>query len=136
MTFKNYIEEKLAELLEPPVKRSINQKELEELEGLRANQARLKKELADTEAALKGLESSIIGRLKMPGTRIYGRLTATVQEVAGASHPRYKEELLKHMFEVHGVAPEVTERDVQGRWPGEARERVFIGPKPAPKEVK
>lgn len=134
MTFK--IEERLQELLVDRVKRSINQKELEELEALRVRQTELKKELADTEATLKGLESSIIGRLKVPGTRIYGSLTATVQTVRGPSHPHYKEELLKHMAEEHGLAPEVVERDIKNRWPGEERERVFVGPKPIPKEVK
>lgn len=131
----NNLGKELAELLDSTQKKSVGQKELELLQRLRFNQARLKRELADAEAAAKGLESSIMGRLKA-GARVYGRLSATIDKVPGPSHPHYKEELLQHMQEAHGIAPELTEREVQNRWPGEERERVVVAPKQGPREVK
>lgn len=128
--------EKLAAILNPSLKRSINESELQQLQWQRGAVETLKNDLKKNLAELEALENSLIARLKA-GARIYGKLTAVVDSVKGPSRPHYKEELCQHMLAAHGQDPAVTETEVQQRWPGSPVERVAVSPKQQSlKEVK
>lgn len=117
-----------------PRSKSVQQRELEEVERRREEVRCLRAQLRDAEAAVAQRERDLIERLKA-GAAVRGRLAAVVSTVAGPSCPSYQEELLAHFEQSHGVARELVLAEVRKRWPGKVSEKLVIAEKGGPKKV-
>jgi hypothetical protein len=113
----------------------ILEEELTELSRERERVLALAHDLEQARAHLKQVEDDIVQRLHA-GARVLGALTAVVETVAGRCAPSWKEELLAHFEQAHGLHRAFVEVEVRQRWPAEPHEELVIGPKPGPKPMR
>jgi hypothetical protein len=112
-----------------PAPATIKEAELLELSEKREEYRELQKQLKTAESSCKALENDLINRLQA-GAKVQGKLTAVIEEKAGASRPPWKTEYLDHMEHEHDVNRVAEEQRVQLKYPPDPTERLVIGNAP------
>ena len=93
----------------------ITQYELEAIEATRREKSALTAKLRDVEAALAQRERDLMEKLTS-GARIeQGKLGATVEQKT-VCNPSYKDELVAHFEQSHGLDGKLVEEQVRKRW--------------------
>jgi hypothetical protein len=108
----NWTQEKKMRVRKPA---PISQVDLQVIEDLRREKENLSHTLKEVEAQLAARERKIIEGLAQ-GVRVRaGRLLPVVEEKTICS-PSYKEELIAHFEQAHGIDGKLVEQQVQARW--------------------
>jgi hypothetical protein len=93
----------------------VTQHDLAEIERLRAFKAQLSVELTTIGALLETRETQVMQRLT-GGARVQaGELVATLGEKT-VCNPKYKDELVAHFEQSHGISGKLVEEQVKARW--------------------
>lgn len=109
--------------------KSIEEAELRALEKLRAKRAEAKARLEALEVQVQATELSLVLRIQ-GGAGFRGRLVGFLERGTGPSRPHYKEELVAHFEQAHGIAGALVVAECHRRWPGEPTVRLVVAPKP------
>lgn len=70
-------------------------------------------------------KTELIEKLKA-GAVVLGEKKLAVIVKQNAACPKYKEELLTHMYEHHGIDPTLTLNEMHKRYPGKEREELMV----------
>lgn len=111
----------------------ITQSELAVIEALRREKANLTSTLKEVEAQLAQAEYSVLWRLT-DGARVQdGELRPYIGEKIQCN-PSYKDELLAHFAQAHGIDGKLVEQQVRARWTT-VKEVLNIAHQPSIKSV-
>lgn len=99
----------------------ITEEELAAVQALRARREQLGRELGAIQAQLTAREDDLVAKVQA-GARVRGALTA-VLDTKVVCNPSYKDELVAHFEQAHGVNAALVEEEVRKRW---RREKIVL----------
>ncbi len=93
----------------------LTQVDLQVIVQLRREKANLTSTLKEVEAALAQREHEVMEKLNDGMACRPGELFAVVEQKQ-VCNPSYKDELIAHFTQAHGIAPGLVEQQVRARW--------------------